>query len=245
MTGKALIEEIRSVHLFSALSEEQRKRVADHAMRVKLDEGQMLFCQGDSADRFFIVLQGQMRLFRLPREGSEKIVDIVAPGQTFAEALAFRNAARYPVCAGSLCRAEVVSIDARDFALMLQESVETCFVVLGALSQRLHALIGEIDNLTLQTATIRLARYLLKNLPAQGCVLEFDVRKTVVASRISIKPETFSRIVKKLKELNIIDVKSSEVTVLNREALQKLAKLDDSLELSPTPYLPSTKPTTD
>lgn len=232
MASNALIEEIRTVHLFSALTEEQLKRVADHATRVKLDEGQMLFCQGDPADRFFIVLQGQMRLFRLSREGSEKIIDIVAPGQTFAEALAFLNAVRYPVCAGSLCKAEVVSIDARDFALMLRESVETCFVVLGALSQRLHSLIGEIDNLTLQTATCRFARYLLKNLPEKGCVLDFDVRKTVIASRISITPETFSRIVKRLKELNIIDVRRSEVTILNPEALQELAKLHDSLELS-------------
>lgn len=128
---------------------------------------------------------------------------------------------------------------------MLQESVETGFVVPGALSQRLHALIGEIDNLTLQTATSRLACYLLKKFPAQGCVLDFEVRKTVIASRISVTPETFSRIVNRLKELNIIDAKSNEVTVLNREALQKLAKLDGSLELSPTPYLPSTRPTPD
>lgn len=244
MTGKALIEQIRSVYLFSALNEEQLERVADHATRVTLDERQMLFSQGDLANRFFVVLKGQVRLFRLSREGEEKIVEIVVPGQTFAEALAFLKDARYPVCAGSLCKAEIVGIDARDFALMLRESIETCFVVLGALSQRLHALIGEIDNLTLQTATGRFARYLLKNLPAQGCVLDFDVRKSVIASRISIKPETFSRIVKTLRELDIIEVNSNEVTVLNREALQKLAKLHDSLEFLPTPYLPSATPTT-
>jgi len=38
--------------------------------------------------------------------------------------------------------------------------VDTCFLLLGGLSQRLRGLIGEIDNLTLHTATSRLARYL-------------------------------------------------------------------------------------
>jgi len=80
----------------------------------------------------------------------------------------FLNAPRYPVGATALCPTSLIGIDARDFSSMLRDSVATCFLLLGDLSQRLRALIGEIDNLTLHTATSRVAGYLLIKLP-EGC----------------------------------------------------------------------------
>ncbi|MEA3273826.1 MAG: Crp/Fnr family transcriptional regulator, partial [Pseudomonadota bacterium] len=154
-----MINELRTGLLLSGLSQEQLERVSRHALRVTLDEGQLLFRQGDAAERFYLVLRGQIRLFRLSPEGSEKVIEIVAPGQTFAEALMFLNAPRYPVCASALSSVDLIGIDARDFAKMLHESTDTCFVLLGSLSRRLRGLIGEIDNLTLHTAKSRVARY--------------------------------------------------------------------------------------
>jgi CRP-like cAMP-binding protein len=141
----------------------------------------MPFTQGEPAARFYLVFSGQIRLLRLSPEGVEKVIEIVSPGQTLAEALVFLNAPRYPVCAAALSTAELIAIYARDFVLMLHASTETCFVLLGALSQRLRALIGEIDDLTLDSATSRVARYLLTKLPPNRRALELDVRKSVLA----------------------------------------------------------------
>ena len=242
MTEQAMIEELRTAPLLSGLTEEQLERVTRRASRIKLEEGQLLFSQGEEADRFFLVLRGQVRLFRLSPEGAEKVIEIVAPGQTFAEALMFLNAPLYPVCAAALNRSELISIDARDFAGMLRGSVDTCFVLLGALSQRLRSLIGEIDNLTLHTATSRIAGYLLMKLP-EGCrALELSVRKGVLASRLSVKPETFSRVEKNLSDQGIIEVHSSHITILDLPALEEIAKLGDSLELTPMPCAPVARP---
>ncbi|MEA3276129.1 MAG: Crp/Fnr family transcriptional regulator, partial [Pseudomonadota bacterium] len=173
----------------------------------------------------------------LSPEGSEKVIEIVAPGQTFAEALMFLNAPRYPVCASALSSVELIGIDARDFAEMLHESTDTCFVLLGSLSRRLRGLIGEIDNLTLHTAKSRVARYLLMKLPSDRRALELDVQKNVLASRLSVKPETFSRVIKHLSDDGIIEVYGSHFTILDRDALEEIAELGDSLELSPLPCI--------
>jgi CRP/FNR family transcriptional regulator, dissimilatory nitrate respiration regulator len=226
-----MIEKLRSALLLSRLTVEQLERVSRHAARVKLDEGQWLFGQGDPAERFYLVLRGQIRLFRLSPEGAEKVIEIVSPGQTFAEALMFLNAPRYPVCAAALAPSELIGVDARDFAAMLRESVDTCFLLLGALSQRLRGLIGEIDNLTLHTATSRVARYLLTRLPSDRRALELDVRKGVLASRLSVKPETFSRVIKNLSDDGVIEVHGSHFTVLNRELLEEIADLGNTREL--------------
>jgi CRP-like cAMP-binding protein len=219
----------------SRLSDDQLQRVSAHAVPQRLEEGQWLFSQGDPARRFYLVEKGQIRLFRLSSEGEEKIIEIVSPGQTFAEALMFLNAPRYPVCAAALGPSEVIAIDARDFAAMLRESVDTCFVVMGALSQRLRGLIGEIDNLTLHTAKSRVARYLLAHCPEDRRAFELDVRKGVLASLLSVKPETFSRVVKQLTQDGIIEVHGAHITILNRDALADLAELADTAELGTMP----------
>ena len=148
-----------------------------------------------------------MRLFRLSPDGAEKVIEIVAPGQTFAEAVMLLNAPRYPVCVEALCGAELLSIDARDFCGHAARARGHLLRALGDLSRRLRGLIGEIDNLTLYTATSRVAR-VEKNLSDQG----------------------------------IIEVQGSHVTIVDQAALEEIAKLGDSLELTPTPCTPAVRP---
>jgi len=225
-----MMTELRGAWLLSRLSDEQLARVARHAIRLRLKEDQMLFSQGDPAERFYLVLSGRLRLFRIALDGAEKVIEIVGPGQTFAEALMFLEEARYPVCASALDQVDLISFEIKDFRLMLRESIDTCFIMLGVLSQRLKGLVREIDNLTLHSATSRFACYLLSKLPPRGRTLELDVRKGVIASRLSIKPETLSRIEKDLTRRGIINVRGMRVNVLDLPGLERIAALGDFQE---------------
>ncbi|NEV62965.1 Crp/Fnr family transcriptional regulator [Thiorhodococcus minor] len=228
-----MIDELRRAPLLSRLEADQLERVALHAQRVTLSAEQLLFSQGDAAERFYLLLAGQMQLYRLSPEGAEKVIEIVSPGQTFAEALMFLNAPRYPVCASALLPSRLLAIDANDFAAMLRESVDTCFVLLGALSQRLRGLIGEIDDLTLHTATSRVARYFAAKLAPGQRTLALDVRKGVLASRLSVQPETFSRVIKSLTAQEVIRMEGTTLTILDPDALLAIGELQERLEPGP------------
>ncbi len=220
----SMIDDLKRNFLFASLSEAQQQRIASHAVRVRLDEGDALFEQGDSARRFYLVCSGQIKLFRLSPAGNEKVIDIVTPGSTFAEALMFLERPHYPVGAQALQPSEVISIDAVDFANMLRGSVETCFVMLGSMSQRLRGLLREIDDLSLHSATCRVAAYIAKHAPGDVESFDFPVAKQIVASRLSVKPETFSRIIKNLSEDGVIHVSGSRVTIRDRVALNEVAE---------------------
>ena len=216
------------------LSEEQWGRVRPLAPRLRLQEGQFLFNQGDPALHFYLVLSGRLRLSRLSVDGAEKVIEIIGPGETFAEALMFLAQARYPVCASALEPVDLISLDTRDFAQMLKESVETCFLIMGALSQRLHGLVQEIEHLSLHSASSRFACYLLSRLPPYKLAVELDLRKGIIASRLSIKPETLSRIEKELSTRGIIAVRGSRIHVLNLKGLEEVAALGNVGD-APTP----------
>jgi CRP-like cAMP-binding protein len=223
-----MIEALRSHSLFQKLDEAQLQRVARSAVRIQLSESEALFEQGDAANRFFLLLRGQIKLFRLSPEGNEKIIELVSAGETFAEALMFLDLPRYPVCASALTDAELISIDCHEFASMLRDSIDTCFLLMGDMSQRLRRLIKEIDDLSLQSGTRRVAGYLLSKAgdPARDA-FRLDIPKGVMASRLSLKPETFSRIIRDLHERGILTVTRDFVEIHDRDALLAETALTD------------------
>jgi CRP-like cAMP-binding protein len=221
-------EDLQKGPLLRPLSPGQLERIARHAVCLQLGEGEALFEQGDPAGRFYLVLKGQIKLYRLSPEGNEKVIEIVTPGSTFAEALMFLNRPHYPVGATAIGNVELISVDAADFVALLKETPLTCFVLLGDMSRRLRVLIGEIDKLSLHSATCRVASYLLGRAEAEGAVVDLGVPKLVIASRLTVKPETFSRIIRDLSDHGVIRVQARQIEVLDLAALKEAAEREST-----------------
>jgi CRP-like cAMP-binding protein len=231
MGTEDVIADMQHGMLFTRLTPEQRRRVARRAARVSLGEGEPLFEQQDPADRFYLLLSGQVKLYRLSPDGDEKIIEVISPGATFAEAIMFLERPTYPVGAQALKPSALISFDTRDFLDMLRGSVETCLLLAADLSQRLHGLLREINDLSLNTGTCRVASYLVGSSPDSD---EFDLEipKQVLASRLSIKPETLSRIFRSLGNAGLVSISGNRVRILDREHLTDLAEVCSSSEQS-------------
>ncbi|MDH5786524.1 MAG: Crp/Fnr family transcriptional regulator [Chromatiales bacterium] len=212
---------LRQIPLFSALDEGQLEQLSTHITRRKFSRGEHVFAQGDEARAFYLLLNGQVRLYRLSPSGQEKVVELVNPGQTFAEALMFQEVPRYPVHAQVLADSELLCIASSGFVTLLSSSVESCFKVMGSLSIRLRRLLGEIDALTLQNAGLRVSNYLLQLLPDGEEVLILPAAKQVIASRLSIQPETFSRTLHSLAAQGVIEVNGQQIRVLDVAGLRR------------------------
>jgi CRP/FNR family transcriptional regulator, dissimilatory nitrate respiration regulator len=213
---------VENTHLFKGLDEQQMEKVLMKSSLQKLKKEQGLFSQDDPFNRFYIVRSGMIKLFRLSPDGQEKVIEVVNEGESFAEALMFLDSPHFPVSAAALSEAEVISFDAVEFIKMLKQSPETCLTLLGSMSQRIRGLVQEIDNLSVQTGRQRLSAYLLE-LSADSDKLHLPVPKSVLASRLSIKPETFSRIIKQLRNSETILVNGADFEIVDRDQLEDFA----------------------
>lgn len=223
-----LMAEIRRSPLFSALDDAQLERLRTRMTRLSLEERQPLFEEGDPAERFFLVMQGKVKLFRISVNGAEKIIEIFGPGKAIAAAVMFMESRTYPVSAQALTPAVLLSFDCKEFMTILRQSPDTCFRLLGELTQRLHQQMSEINNLCVQNATCRLAHYLLQQLPAEqkeNNEFTLDAPKHVIASRLSIQPETLSRILAKLRRRGLIDVDNKTIRIPNVKAYKEYLSL--------------------
>ncbi len=215
-------EFVEKTHLFKGLNEQQLDKILQQSTLHKLKKEQGLFSQGDSVGCFYLVLSGMVKLFRLSPDGQEKVIEVVNSGETFAEALMFLENPNFPVSAAALSEAHVVSFNATEFLKMLKLSPDTCITLLGSMSHRIRGLVQEIDNLSVQTGRQRLAAYLIEQADENG-KLHLPIAKSVLASRLSIKPETFSRIIKQLRNSETITIDGANIEIIDADQLEDFA----------------------
>jgi cAMP-binding proteins - catabolite gene activator and regulatory subunit of cAMP-dependent protein kinases len=220
---------IRTHHLFAGLNPVQLQRLFATAHIDDAEAGLVLFNRGQPAKNFFIVVEGQVNLVLYSKAGEEKIVDILGPGQSFAEAVMFMSGQAYPVSAVAAAPSRIARFSSADYISILRESPETCLRMLGHLSQRLHMRIREIEYLTLESATHRLIRMIESRMPpdADGpCEIQLHETRQEIASHLSMKPETLSRILRHLSDTGALVVQGRTLLIPSRSRL--LGILDNS-----------------
>jgi len=202
--------------LFKHLDDSSLEALLDKVQLAVLNKGEILFDLGDPAEEFFVVQSGQLKLVRVSAGGAEKVLEFVKQGDSFAEAVMFSESNKYPVSAVALIDSQIWCIDSSAYMELLRCSNEACFAVMAALSKRIHSHVAEIDYLTLHSAVVRLAVYLLDqhNLDTKNSTqLYLGFPKAELASRLSIKPATLSRTFSKLSADGLIAIDDSTITL--------------------------------
>lgn len=215
----SLVAELRRHHLFSRLPDEALAEVCASANLKRLSAGATLFHQGDRAERFYYLFSGQVKLHRVASDGQEKLVEVIRAGESFAEALLFTGTPNYPVSATALKSCVMASLHGPQYRRMLEKHPSICLDILATLTIRLHQRMNEIDTLTLANASHRVVRFLHQSRDGDSDVVTLDVPKRLIASKLGIQPETFSRILNRLIATGMIDVRRRRIEILDRQRL--------------------------
>ncbi|MDA8115510.1 MAG: Crp/Fnr family transcriptional regulator [Acidithiobacillus sp.] len=218
------MERLRRTEIFSVWSDEDLSHLFMGARVLEMSVGQILFLEGDVATAFYFLLDGQVKLVTPAADGHEKIVDILQGGDLFAEAVAFLGY-RYPVQAIAAMPSRVLAISLTTFLAILQQHQELMLQMLGRLSLRLRHLIKELRHLTVESADQRVVGYLLELCPAGDSAVNLllPATKAMIAARLGLTPETFSRVLKRLREEHLITVEKLKIHVYRPSALRRWA----------------------
>lgn len=76
--------------VFRMLRPDQVRAISETAREISLKSGDTVFRRGDAADDFFVVLEGQVALRLLPKEGLSLLIDEVHPGAIFGSCVCFQ-----------------------------------------------------------------------------------------------------------------------------------------------------------
>jgi CRP/FNR family transcriptional regulator, dissimilatory nitrate respiration regulator len=214
---------LSNLPLFRELAPEEIELIAAGTREVRIRRGDMLFQKGDPCRGFHIVVYGQIKLLFMTPQGDEKVIEIMGPGQSFGEAVMFME------------KPYVVSSQALADSLLLHVSRDVVFEgidrdakfarrMIAGLSRRLHHLVSDVEAYSLRSATQRVIGYLLRpehdhDDEGKGTVVTLPATKSVIASRLNITPEHFSRILHELTEKRLVEVEGRHVRILDVEKL--------------------------
>jgi CRP-like cAMP-binding protein len=218
---------VRSTPLFGTMPLEAAQSMIGSQSVKSYEKGAQLFQQGEPASSFYVVLDGWVKLFRLTSDGNEAVVGVFRRGETFAEAAIFLGG-RYPVNAEVVTSARLLRVDGEALRRRIREQPDLALSMLASSSYHLKALVEQIEQIKLLSAPQRLADFLVRLCPVKegGCTIELPYEKSLIASRLGMKPESLSRSLAKLRPLGV-SVDREHVSIVDVELLHRFVESSD------------------
>ncbi len=210
--------------MFSALDDQAVELVLDRCHTIGRQAGTIIFALAEPAERFFLILDGRVKLYKLSPRGDQQILHLYGPGMAFAEA-AVLSGAPYPATAEVVEDARLLVVGRKDIRLAIQANLDLAMGMLAGMSSKLREFNQLIEDLSLKDVPSRLAGALLRQADRAGSD-KFDLPQTKreLAGQIGTIPETLSRALAKLKSAGLISVRGRHIEIRNRQALSEVAQ---------------------
>jgi len=219
-----LVEYIKSIPLFEGLPENDQQDLASIMVDQALKRGQIIFSEGDEGRGFYVVISGQVKIFKLSMDGKEQILHIFGPGEPFGEVPVFAGE-RFPAHAETLEDSRLFFFPRAAFVNLIKKNPSLALNMLAVLSRRLRLFTRMIEDLSLKEVPGRLAVYLLylSDRNEGALELKLDITKVQLANLLGTTPETLSRIFAKMTKQDYIEMEGPRITIADRPALEDLA----------------------
>ena len=210
------------VPLFNGLEADEIARIARGTREINAARGDVLFHKGDSSNGFHLVVYGQIKLAFTSSQGSEKVVDIMSQGHSFGEAVMFMEKP-YMVYAQALNDSLLLHISKSVILKELDNDPKLGRKMIAGLSIRLHHLVTDVESYSLHSGRQRIIGYLLRDNmedDAKSLTVTLPTNKGVIASRLNLTQEHFSRILHELTDKGLITVQGRKIGIPDVEKLR-------------------------
>ncbi|MBK7899111.1 MAG: Crp/Fnr family transcriptional regulator [Azonexus sp.] len=211
------------VPLFNGLAPQEIAKVARGTREIHASKGDILFHKGDPCSGFHLVVYGQIKLGFTSPQGSEKVVEIIGQGASFGEAIMFMDKP-YVVFAQALTDSLLLHISKSVIFDELERDPTLCRKMIAGMAMRLHQLMTDVESYSLHSGKQRIVGYLIREVPTtehgKNLTVTLPTNKGIIASRLNLTQEHFSRILHELTELGLIVVEGRKIHIPDIDRLR-------------------------
>jgi CRP-like cAMP-binding protein len=201
--------------LFNDMQPSELQRLADGSQLRRLGRGDTVFHVGQPCEEFHVTVVGQVKLFALSPAGQEKVIELIGPGNSFAEAFMFIGKP-YMVNAQALTDTLLLSVGKNAVLDEIARDPRFALRMLAGISRRLHGLVRDVQGYALHSGLQRVIGYLLRDQgehDSNSITVSLPVSKGTIASRLSLTPEYFSRVLHELESSGLIEIDKREIRI--------------------------------
>ena len=219
---------IRRVPRFSGISPDAERWLCERAHLRVYEKAETIFYEGDPSSHFHLVLQGEVKVFKVLESGRELILDIFHPGEPFGE-VALVDGSDFPANAVALEQATVLSLARKDYLHLLRQYPEVAHSIIRDLTLRMHALRRRVEVLGEIGVQARIANLLMSygrqvgRTTPDGLLIPIHLSRNEVASLVCARIETVIRIMSRWQKEGLVRTAEDGFLVPDHDALQAVA----------------------
>ncbi|MCE5266095.1 MAG: Crp/Fnr family transcriptional regulator [Deltaproteobacteria bacterium] len=224
-----VFKQMQELPLFQGVPDEKLKALAERALYRSCKPGETIIGETDPVRAFYVVVTGQVKLYKISAEGKEQTLNLLGPGDPFGMCTAFA-VAPFPANVQAIGESAVLLIPGPVMEAVAMQEPRLLVNVIRILSDRLKEAMTLIESLALKELPQRIASFLV-HAPQEGSgkttdLLELTVTQRELAKILGATPEALSRALRRMSEAGMLTVDGRSVRILNREALGELAEAD-------------------
>jgi len=213
---------------FSKLGHEQVLDILDHATSRRYDAGATVFAEGHDANRFFMLLDGYIRVVKISEQGERVITLHIPSGELFGIAAAFSRTT-YPATAVTATEAISLSWPTHfwdDFIKRYPGFSSETYKVVG---HRLQEMNTRILELATQQVRQRIANAILRLINqsgrkvSNGIEIDFPITRQDLSEMTGATLHTVSRTLSGWERDGIIQSQRKHITVCDPHQLVMLS----------------------
>jgi CRP-like cAMP-binding protein len=222
-----LLQQIRRLKLFEGVPAEKLQALAEQSRYRTYRAGEMFIGETDAVHAFYVVISGQIKLYKSSPEGKEQTLYLLRPGDPFGMCTAFA-VDTFPANAMALEESGILLIPGQAMEAVAMKEPRLLVNIIQILTDRLKESMTLIESLSLKEIPQRLASFLLhalsRNAAEEMNRLELTITQRELAKILGATPEALSRAIRKMSNAGILVMDGRSIRILDREALEELAE---------------------
>ncbi|NNE51532.1 MAG: Crp/Fnr family transcriptional regulator [Sulfitobacter sp.] len=225
------LDESLLIHLppFSRLAKRQIRTILDQATSRRYDEGAAVFHEGDPADRFFMLLDGYVRVIRITETGEQVTALHIPAGQLLGFARAIGRDT-YPATAVAATESIALSWPTRlwdtflaDYDGFATETYKTLGYRMGEMNTRIVELATQQVEQRVANALLRLINQTGRKVDG-GIEIDFPITRQDLSELTATTLHTVSRLLSGWEKRGLVESRRKRIKVCNPHALVVLSQ---------------------
>ena len=222
-------EVLKKAPLFAGLDDEAATALSSAMGKLYLNKGDVLFHEGDSEDRLYIVVSGKIKLGRTGSAGRENLLAVLGPGQMFGELSVFDPGPR-STTATAVTVCELRTLEHDELIPWLTDRPEVAQGLLSQLAARLRRANDVVADLVFSDVPGRVAKQLLElaqrfgDKRDDGMHVHHDLTQEELAQLVGASRETVNKALADFAARGWIRLEPRSVTILDVERVERRAR---------------------
>lgn len=219
----AVVDFLRQLPYFTALEQDRLERLSGEVVLRTAEAGDVLLVEGEPGGGLWMVQSGRAKIYKLNPDGMELVLRIFGDGNTFNDISAIDGGPN-PANAAALSPLTAWVLPPAAMRTLISSDSRVAAATIQALSGRVRGLIRTVEDLSMYSVTVRLARFLLQQ--AEDPSLSGPgVTRTTIAAHLATTPPTISVALRDLEATGAIEFDRHRIVIVDEPLLQSIAQL--------------------